>query len=197
MARKRTYNLKRRAERQDETRRRIVDAAVDLHGTVGPARTSISAIAERAGVERPTVYRHFPTTESLLQACSAQHWIEYPPPDPEPWLAINDPEACMRKALAALYAYYALHELRIWVILRDLEEMPALRPFASHRIAHRQRVRDVLVSAWPDHGSRQRLLVAAVGHAVEFFTWRTMHRQGLSDEEKIELMLGLARAISP
>ncbi len=103
----------------------------------------------------------------------------------------------MRKALAALYAYYALHELRIWVILRDLEEMPALRPFASHRIAHRQRVRDVLVSAWPDRGSRQRLLVAAVGHAVEFFTWRTMHRQGLSDEEKIELMLGLARAISP
>jgi AcrR family transcriptional regulator len=191
----RKYKLKRRAERQEETRRRIVDAAIDLHGSIGPARMSIAALAERAGVERPTVYRHFPTPESLLQACSSQHWMEHPPPDPEPWLAINDPDARMRKGLSELYAYYALHEMRIWVILRDLEEMPQLRPFAAHRVAHRQRVRDVLLAAWPDGGPRRKLLIAAVGHTVDFFTWRMLHRQGLTDREVIELMLGLVHSV--
>ena len=85
----RTYRLKRRAERQNETRERIVEAAVDLHTTLGPARTSILAIAERAGVERPTVYRHFPTTESLLTACTAHHWAQQPAPDPEPSLGLK------------------------------------------------------------------------------------------------------------
>jgi len=193
MARK--YRQKRRAKRQEETRRRIVDATVDLHGTMGPARTSIAAIAERAGVERPTVYRHFPTMESLLQACSSQHWAEFPPPDPEPWLSINDPEVRMRKGLSELYAYYALHETRIWVIMRDLEEMPELRPFAAQRIAHRQRVRDVLAGAWPDRGVRQKLLVAAIGHAVDFFTWRSLRRQLLTNEEAIEPMVGLVRSV--
>lgn len=193
MARK--YRQKRRAEREAATRKRIVDATVDLHGTLGPARTSILAIAERAGVERPTVYRHFPTLDALLSACSAQHWADYPPPDPEPWLAINDPDARLRKGLGELYAYYAQHEQRIWVILRDLEVMPELRPFAAHRMAHRQRVRDVLVAAWPDCGPRQKLLVAALGHAVDFFTWRSLQRQGLSNEEAVELMLGLVHAV--
>jgi AcrR family transcriptional regulator len=193
MARK--YKLKRRAVRQEETRRRIVDAAIDLHGTIGPARTSIAALAERADVERPTVYRHFPTPESLLQACSSQHWAEYPPPDPELWLAINDPEVRISKGLGELYAYYAVHEVRIWVILRDLEEMPELRPFAAQRIAHRQRVRDVLLGAWPDRGLRRKLLIAAVSHAVDFFAWRSLHRQGLTDAEIIELMLGLVRSV--
>lgn len=170
-------------------------AAVELHGTLGPARTSIMALAERAGVERPTVYRYFPTLESLFGACSSHHLAEYPPPDPELWLSINDPEARMRKGLGELYAYYALHEMRIWLILRDLEEMPELRPFAAHRIAHRQRVRDVLASAWPDHGLGQGLLIAALGHALDFFTWRTPHRQGLSNEEAVNLMIGLVRSL--
>lgn len=100
----------------------------------------------------------------------------------------------MRKGLGELYAYYALHEMRIWVILRDLEEMPELCPFAAQRIAHRQRVRDALLAAWLDRGAHQKLFIAALGHAVDFFTWRTLHRQGLNDEEIIELMLGLAHA---
>jgi hypothetical protein len=101
----------------------------------------------------------------------------------------------MRKGLGELYAYYALHEVRIWVILRDLEEMPELGPFAAQRIAHRQRVREVLLGAWPDRGLRRKLLIGALGHAVDFFTWRTLHRHGLTDDEVIELMIGLVRAI--
>jgi AcrR family transcriptional regulator len=191
----RKYRLKQRAERQKQTRRRIVEAAVELHGIVGPARTTILALAERAGVERPTVYRHFPTMGSLFKACSTHHWVQNPPPDPEPWLGINDPEARLRRGLRALYAYYSLHELRMWNILRDVEDMPELRPFAAHRMAHRERVRDVLASAWPDRGTRRKLLAAAIGHSVDFFAWRSLRRQKLTDEEIVELIIGMIRSI--
>jgi AcrR family transcriptional regulator len=191
----RKYQLRQRAERQEETRRRIVEAAVELHGTVGPARTTILALAERAGVERPTVYRHFPTMESLFQACSSHHWAENPPPDPEPWLAINDPEARLRRGLGDLYAHYSLHELRMWNILRDVEDMPELRPFAAHRMKHRDRVGQVLASAWPGHSSRHKLLSAIIGHAVDFFVWRSLRRQKLTDEEIAELMIGMIRSL--
>src|SRR5215204_2491067 len=90
--RKRTYRKSRRAELEDETRRRITDAAVELHGSVGPARTTISAVAERAGVQRATVYRHFPDEEALFDACSA-HWMaQHPLPDPTAWAKIEDPD---------------------------------------------------------------------------------------------------------
>jgi AcrR family transcriptional regulator len=191
----RKYQLKQRAKRQEETRRRIVEAAVELHGIVGPARTTILALAERAGVERPTVYRHFPTMESLFRACSSHHWTENPPPDPNQWLAINDPEARLRRGLGELYAYYSLHELRMWNILRDVEDMPELRPFAAHRMSHREHVRQVLASAWPDKGLRHKLLAAAIGHAVDFFSWRALRRQKLTDAETIELMIGMIRSI--
>jgi AcrR family transcriptional regulator len=192
----RKYKLKRRAERQEETHHRIVEAAVELHGSVGPARTTILALAERAGVERPTVYRHFPTMESLFQACSSHHWAENPPPDPEPWLAINDPEARLRRGLGELYAYYSRHELRMWNILRDVEDMPELRPFAAHRMKHRESVRDVLASAWPNDGRRHKLLIAAIGHAVDFFAWRSLRRQKLTAEEIVELMIGMIRSLT-
>jgi AcrR family transcriptional regulator len=191
----RKYQLKQRAKRQQETRRRIVEAAMELHGIVGPSRTTILALAERAGVERPTVYRHFPTMESLFRACSSHHWAEHPPPDPEPWLAINDPEARLRRGLRELYAYYSLHELRMWNILRDVEDMPELRPFAAHRMKHRERVRQVLASAWPKLSSKHKLLAATIGHAVDFFVWRSLRRQRLSNEEIVELMTVMMRSL--
>ena len=103
----RKYELKERAERQAETRRRIVDAVVALHRQIGPARTTISAIAERAGVERLTVYRHFADESSLFAACSAHFATEVPPPDPALWSAIRQPRERLRAALLAFYAYYA------------------------------------------------------------------------------------------
>jgi hypothetical protein len=133
--------------------------------------------------------------ESLFNACSSHHWKQNPPPDPEPWLAINDPKARLRRGLRELYAYYSLHELRMWNILRDVEDMPELRPFAAHRMAHRERVRDVLASAWPHRGTRCKLLAAALGQAIDFFAWRSLRRQKLADEEIIELMIGMIRSI--
>jgi AcrR family transcriptional regulator len=192
MARK--YRLKKRAQRQAQTRQRIVEAAVELHTTLGPAHTTVLAIAQRAGVERPTFYRHFPTMKDLFSACSGHYAAQNPLPNPELWLKNKNPEARLRRGLIELYGYYSLHEHGLWKILRDLEDMPELRPFAARRIAHLQRMRDVLVDAWPGHSKRQKSLVAAVGHALDFFTWRSLHRQGLTNEEAAELSVDFVRS---
>ena len=188
----RTYRLKRRAERQNETRQRIVEAAVELHTTLGPARTSIMAIAERAGVERPTVYRHFPTTEDLATACSTHYRTHNPAPDPEPWRQIREPTARLRRALGEIYAYYTKNETALWSILRDLEDTPELRRFGAKDVQHHERMLDVLVAAWPDCGNSK--LRAALGHAGDFFAWRSLRRQGLSNEQAAELMIDLVRS---
>lgn len=190
----RKYRLKQRAESQEQTRLRIVKATVALHTTLGPAHTSMVAIAHQAGVERPTLYRHFPTMSDLFSACSSHFWEQSPPPDPEPWLKINHPEARLRLGLMELYTYYADHEVAQWKILRDLEDMPELRPFASRRIAHRQRMCEVLGSAWPDRGTKQKLLMAALAHATDYFAWRSLRRQGLTNEEAIDLIVNLVKA---
>src|SRR6267378_1925698 len=102
----RKYELKQRAESLSETRARIVSATVELHDSVGPAQTTISAIAQRAGVQRLTVYRHFPDERSLFEACSA-HWAaQNPAPDPSTWVAVDDPEERLRIALTEIYAFY-------------------------------------------------------------------------------------------
>jgi len=189
----RTYRLKRRAERQNDTRERIVEATVELHTTLGPARTSILAIAERAGVERPTVYRHFPTTDALFTACTSHFRAHHPAPDPEPWLAIDAPEARLRQGLGELYAYYAEHEAALWVIIRDLEDNPELRRFAEPNVRHRERAVEVLVAAWPE--AQTPKLRAFIGHVTDFFAWRSLRRQGLANEEAVEMMVELARAV--
>ena len=187
----RKYQQKKRAAQQEDTRRRIVQATVELHTTLGPARTSILAIAERAGVERPTVYRHFPTNDALLTACSSHHWELYPPPDPEPWVAIADPDVRLRTAFGALYDYYTDRELAHWSILRDAEDVPDIRRFGTRTVQYRARVVDVLAAGARNASKRHR---AALGHAIDFFAWRSLHRQGLSNAEAAELMVDLVRS---
>src|SRR5438067_10513211 len=102
----RLYRMQRRAESQQQTRRRITESAVALHGTVGPSRTSISAVAAHAGVRRSTVYRHFPDEAALFDACTA-HWAAAnPPPELCTWSAIGNPEERLRIALDELFAFY-------------------------------------------------------------------------------------------
>jgi len=188
----RTYKLKRRAARQSETRQRIVEAAVELHTTLGPARTSILAIAERAGVERPTVYRHFPNMDDLFTACSTHYREQNPQPDPKPWLQIREPEARLRRALGEIYAYYGARESELWKIFRDIEDMPAVRRVAEEDIQHHLRMLDVLASAWPY--AKDKKLRAALGHAADFFAWRSLRRQGLTNEQTAEMMIDLVKA---
>lgn len=187
---KRKYELKLRAEQQQATRRRIVDAAVDLHGSIGPARTTITAIAARAGVPRLTVYRHFPDERTLFEACSARGRGRMPPPEIDPWRAIADPSERLETALPELYAYFR-DTAQFWSnILRDAEVMPIVREMAfKRRLAYLDEARDTLAVGWGVRGRRHRLLLAAIGLTVDFRTWETLtSRQGLDDGSAIALM---------
>jgi AcrR family transcriptional regulator len=199
------YKLKKRAERQEETRRRIARATLELHETIGPSLTTRSAIAERAGVGRPTVYSHFPDDLSLGMACSSLEMSENPLPDPGPWKEISDPEGRLRVALDELYAYFRRRE-RLWAnIFRDLE-MPRSKddPDAQETndetmkpvLAHWERMMGTLAEGWGASDESFRLLRGAIGVALDFQTWRTMTRkQGLSNEQAIELMAGMVRCV--
>jgi AcrR family transcriptional regulator len=197
------YELKKRAERQEETRLRIARATLELHEILGPALTTRSAIAQRAGVTRPTVYSHFPDELSLGKACSSLELSDNPLPDPRPWQEIADPERRMRVALGDLYAYFRRRE-RLWTnILRD-QEMPYTNddPEAHEADAeimepiflHWERMKETLAAGWGSSDESHGLVLSAIGLALDFQTWRAMVRtQGLSDEQAIELMVGMVR----
>jgi AcrR family transcriptional regulator len=189
---KRSYRMRRRAELEEATHRRITESAMALHEQLGPARTSISAIAEHAGVRRSTVYRHFPDEEALFDACST-HWrAANPPPDPGAWAAIADPDARTETALRELYAFYRRTEGMYTSLLRDESVVPV--------VAHRLRdfhgflraVRDILMAGRGLRGRAGRRTRAAIGHAIAFPTWRSLARdQGLADADAVRLMARL------
>ena len=189
------YELKRRAERQEENRRRITEAAVELHTTVGVARTTISEIAERAGVQRRTVYNHFPHERDLLTACMGHYWAVNPLPDPGPWEEISDPEARLRSALGEVYAFYGRHERLLANFAADAHVNPTVREVAEPYYRHWGRAKEVLAAAWetPDE-RRGGVLDAALGLTLEFRTWSTLVRRGgIGDEQAIEVMVGMVR----
>ena len=191
----RKYELKQRAESREETRQRIVEAAVELHHSLGPARTTITAIAERAGVQRLTVYRHFPNDRALFQACSGQWASDHPLPNPASWASFSDPEERLRVALGELYAYYGKTEKMTANVRRDLPLLPALQEIAASRASYSEAVRSALDRGWTARGRRRGLLRASIGHAVEFETWRSLVRQqGLQDSEAVDAMVALADA---
>jgi AcrR family transcriptional regulator len=187
----RTYELKRRAERQEETRRRIVAAAIDLHSSLGPSRTTVQAIAERAGVTRPTVYAHFPDERSLFAACSGHVRATVPPPDTAPWRAIADPQERLGAALRELYRYYERLEPLLANIERDVASMPVIAEINEYRVRYLEEVHDLVLAGRP----ARRAVRRAVGHALEFGTWRSLvRRQGCTNEEAVRLMLALVAA---
>jgi AcrR family transcriptional regulator len=191
MARK--YELKRRAERQEETRRRIVEAAVELHRTKGPARTTLSDVARRAGVQRHTLYRHFPDERALFMACSGHFYELNPFPDPEPWRAIADPDERLRAGLTAMYDYFERAEDMLTSIVRDAEIHPLTQEMAKLRRGRMlERVQGVLAENLPDT-PRVR---AALALALDFHTWRTLvRRSGLSNAEAVEAMVAALRCL--
>jgi AcrR family transcriptional regulator len=195
MARK--YTLRQRAKHQEETRQRIIEAAVYLHQTVGGAKASISAIAELAGVERLTIYRHFPDERSLVMACTSHYQALNPPPDSGPWQNIQDAEQRLRRGLSEIYAFHRRTEQMSLHALHDMEEKPILREVLVPYFAYWEQVRDRLASAWePKNAPHSARIRAAIGHAISFQTWRSLVReQGLEDGEAIELMASMLRCL--
>jgi AcrR family transcriptional regulator len=193
---KRKYEMKKRAERQRETRRRIVEATVELHRTRGPANTTVSEIAKRAGVNRLTVYNHFPDTTDLLRACSRSWTERHPAPDPKPWAQISDPQDRLRAALRELYGFYAHTEPMRGNVLRDAETMPELAALLEGSVVpYLGAVRDLLAEGWEVGNDRRKRLLATIQLAIDFHTWRSLEREsGLSREEAVESMLEAVRS---
>jgi AcrR family transcriptional regulator len=195
MTASRTYELKRRADRQQETRRRIVAAAVELHTTLGPSRTTVQAIAEKAGVTRPTVYAHFPDARSLFEACSGHVRATIPPPDPTPWQSISNPSERLETALRELYGYYERLEPLLENVQRDAAVMPLVAEMNAYRARYLQEIRDLLLRGWPTRGGARARQRRAVGHALEFRTWQSLvRRQGCTTDEAVQLMVAFACA---
>jgi AcrR family transcriptional regulator len=192
---KRQYRMHRRAESQQETRLRITESAVALHGTVGPAKTSISAVAAHAGVRRSTVYRHFPDEATLFDACNA-HWAAAnPTPDLDTWSAIRNPDERLPVALDELYAFYRRTERMLDNLYRDETAVPLVQErFAAFR-AYLTAARDTLLAGRNLRGARRGVTRAALGHAIAFSTWKSLAReQGLNDTDATTLARGFVIA---
>ena len=189
---KRTYTKKARAEAEEATRLRITESAVALHGSLGPARTSISAIAEHAGVRRSTVYRHFADEAAIFDACSS-HWsAQNPPPDVSEMLAIADPSERTRAVLKAMYAWYRRTERMLANLLRDEAVVPVVRERFRTYHEFLASLRESLLAGRGLRGRTRRRSEAAIGHALAFATWQSLARDGdLSDTEAAELMTAL------
>jgi AcrR family transcriptional regulator len=198
---RRVYRKRRRAEHEADTRRRIAEAAMRLHGTVGPARTTIKAIAAEAGVQRGTVYRHFPDLDSLFMACSA-HWASLnPPPDAASWREIEDPDQRLRHALTELYGWYEWAEPMLTNVIRDAPLVSAIAPAAEGFERGFEALHAALMDGRSRHGRARVRVAAAIGHALDFGTWRSLTRErGLQADEAVELMValvGAAGALTP
>ncbi|NQU70409.1 MAG: TetR/AcrR family transcriptional regulator [Rhodospirillales bacterium] len=185
----RSYQLKQRAESQGKTRQKIVEAAIELHQTKGPAATSMGDIAARAKVGKVTVYRHFPDEAAMMGACSGLYFQRHPFPDPEAWRSIPDATEMLRQGLHETYAYHRATEAMINRVIADMRDQAMMEPYH----AHWRRAADVLAAAWPVTGHIEKMLKAALVLALSFETWRALvQEQGLTENQAIQLMLRLA-----
>jgi len=191
---KRPYRMTKRAQAEEETRRRITQSTVELHEALGPSRTSVSAIAAHAGVRRSTVYRHFPDELALFTACTA-HWMAAnPPPDPSPWVSIEDADLRLCAALGALYPYYRRTQQMMENIHRDEGIMPLVKQMMGGYRGYLEGLRDLLMRDRAPAIAQHRAVSAAIGHALSFPVWRSMAvEQSLSDEECTDLMCCLVQ----
>jgi AcrR family transcriptional regulator len=191
----RRYRQLRRAELEAQTRLRIIEAAVKLHGTVGPALTTVTAVAVEAGVQRGTVYRHFPDEEALFGACT-MHWAALnPTPSPDPWVEIEDPGQRLRLALADLYHWYERAQPMLDNAFRDAPRVPAIRPAVEGFQRQLWAIHAALMRGRRERGRQRARVAGAVGHAIGFGAWRSLVRENrLDSAEAVDLMAAMVAA---
>lgn len=191
----RPYRMQRRAEQERRTRLRITESAVALHGSLGPARTSMSAVAEHAGVRRSTLYRHFADEAALFDACTA-HWASAnPPPDLGAWAGIAAPDERLRVALGEMHAYYRRTERMLDNLFRDESIVPLIAErFAAFR-GYLATAQETLAAGHGLRGAAAPRRRGAVGHAIAFSTWKSLVReQGVTDTDAVTLLCALVAA---
>jgi AcrR family transcriptional regulator len=191
---KRKYELKKRAVEMADTRLRITEAAIELHGSVGPSRTTLSAVAEQAGVERRTLYRHFPTEADLFAACSTHYFSANPWPDLGSWRAIRDPQQRLERALDELYAYYERTEPMLSNVLRDAELVDSARDAVSPLRAYLEEAAEILTIGRQARGPRRQRLTGALRHALAFSTWHSLSTNGVGRADATTLVTALVEA---
>lgn len=185
---KRKYTKTRRAEQQDETRAKIVEATVILHEELGPANTSIKAIAEKAGVQRLTVYRHFPDDASLFEACTTHFLGLHPPPNMAEWAEIDNASERSHTALLSFYRYYRRTEKMWSAAYRDVDKIEALQGPMSQFEAYIDQVSDDMVKAWNKTHNTKKQLRITLRHGLRFSTWQSLKNTKLKDEKIAELV---------
>jgi AcrR family transcriptional regulator len=192
----RRYRLNARARRQEDNRRRIVEAAYQLHMTIGASRASMNAIARLAGVRRPTVQRHFPDLASLFMACTLHGMQLDPPPDPTTWQAVAEPGRRLLIALNELYPSYRRNRV-VFVDIPNFEGVPGLEALFAILAQQSDWQRGILAEGWQVTEERRESLMAALGHAIDFWTWRSLTEgQGLDDEKAAILMTEMVQGVA-
>jgi AcrR family transcriptional regulator len=194
MPTKRRYRLKKRADEMAKTHERITEAAIELHGTLGPSRTTMSAVAEQAGVERRTLYRHFPTEADLFAACSTHYFAANPWPELDAWRAIRDPRERLERGLDELYAYYERTAPMLGNVLRDAELVDFARDAVAPLRTYLDEAAEVLAVGRGARGGRRRLLMGALRHALAFSTWRSLTTNEIGRSDAARLAAALVEA---
>ena len=184
-----------RQEAVNRTRDRIAAATFELHATIGPAKTTISAVAERAGVQRHTVYHHFPDLNALFQACTAHGLRVTGYPDPTPWRSIEDPVERLRVGLSEQYAYYRANARLCRNILRDMPLFADVGGWEEFDDRYGQ-IYQTLAECWTVDEALQPAVRAAVGHAIAFNTWESLTEPGLTDGQAVDMMVSFVTAIA-
>jgi len=209
---RRPYNLKARARRQEQVHHRITLAALHLHETVGPAKTTMKAIAEIAGVRRATVYNHFPTELDLIDACSSHWFVENPPPDPGSWAETQNPADRTERALREIYRYYGQGRKMLENVLRDAAVVPAMDEIRRRKwVPFLENIVEQLAEGWESYRSGQsksgsadsgsvltaetkERLRASLRVALDFFNWKILTDSGLSNDAAAKLAAGWVKA---
>lgn len=188
---KRSYQLKRRAESQDRTRQKIVDATIELHQSKGISGTTVADIAERAKVGKVTVYRHFPDDTSLVQACSGQYFERHPFPDVDAWQKIADPRERLQRGLRDTYRFHRETGPMMARVMPEARDLPIMAPYH----AHWRRAAEILAEPWSVPETEKTLLKAGLALALDFDTWRRLTRdEGLTVAQAIKLMMRVTQS---
>lgn len=194
---KRKYEQRVRAERHEETRQRIVAAIAALHAEIGPARTTVAEIARRAGVQRLTVYAHFPDDEQMIMACQEHFYALQPPPDMSAVLALAEPGARLRGVLSLLYAWYRQTEAALAPMFRDRGTVPAVDRVMRREVdAPHAELATVLAVGFAAKGERGDQVRALVRLALDFGTWARLAGEGLDDAAAAETMTESVTALA-